>query len=301
MALAVAAVALIGGGAAAALAQTSSPSPSTSTEQAKEASRDAYLDDVASNLGISRADLDAALQAQALDEVQWKEDNGFITSDEAAAIRERITPGQGLGPHLGPAVHGPAIGGPPLGHRLGESSILGAAAAFLGMTETELHDALASSTLAEVAGTQATSVDGLKEALRDAKQTELDGAVADGEITADQEQALLDRFDSGLDDLVNGIPPGITDLASRLGVDRSRLIAAIRDAATAQVDAALADGLITQAQADAAKQRIEASPALPLGGLGGCGGLGFAGVPGLPGLGHTGFRPSGSGDEVIGA
>ena len=82
---------------------------------------------------------------------------------------------------------------------------------------------------------------------------------------------------------MNGIPPGLTDLASRLGVDRSKLIAAIKGASIDQVDSALAQGDITKAQADAIKQRIQSSPgALPLGGFGFCGG------PGL-GLGHFGF------------
>jgi hypothetical protein len=50
----------------------------------------------------------------------------------------------------------------------------------------------------------------------------------------------------------------LNDVAANLGVERSKLDSAIKEAAIARVDAALAAGRITQAQADEMKKRIEA-------------------------------------------
>src|SRR5207247_10442587 len=104
------------------------------------------------------------------------------------------------------------------------------------------------------------SVAGLEQALRAAQKTWLDSPVTAGNITKAQEDALLQRFDAGIGDLVNGIPPGLTDLASRLGVDRSKLNAHINGAFIDQVDTALPQVDITKAQADAIQHRIHASP-----------------------------------------
>ena len=58
----------------------------------------------------------------------------------------------------------------------------------------------------------------------------------------------------------------LNDVASNLGVERSKLDDALQKAASARVDAALAAGRITQAQADEMKQRIEAGDGLFLAG-----------------------------------
>src|SRR6266540_2669101 len=106
IALGLAALILIGAGVA--LAQSQSPSPSPSSQQGKSRAlgRNAFLDVVARRLGIERSKLDAALEAMALADVKWSEDNGFITKAQADRIRERITSGEakGLG-RLG--LHGP--------------------------------------------------------------------------------------------------------------------------------------------------------------------------------------------------
>ncbi len=70
----------------------------------------------------------------------------------------------------------------------------------------------------------------------------------------------------------------LDDLASRLNVPRDKLDAAIKGAVEARIDAAVKDGRLTQAQADAAKKRIESANGLPP--L-----LGLGGGPGLRGIG----------------
>lgn len=308
IALVIAALIIVGAGVALAQSQSPSPSPSSRHEKPALRGRGQFLDDVARRLGIQRSKLDAALQAMALADVKWAEDNGFITKVQAARIRERIASGEakGLG-HFG--FHGRlGIGLGGLGRHGGffkghfgrGSDVLSAAATYLGLSRGDLMDALRSKTLARVARDQGKSVDGLEAALRAAKKAELDEAVTSGEITTAQENALLGRFDSQVGDVVNGIPPALTDLARRLEVDRPRLVAAIKNGAIDRVDAALARGDLTKAQADAIKQRIRSSPAVPLGGFGLCGGPGRFGFGDGPGVRGPRFDHPGYGEDAIG-
>jgi hypothetical protein len=301
IAMAIAALVLIGAGAA--LAQSQSPSPSTSPAgKGRTAVTGAFLDVLARRLGIARAKLDSAFKAMALDEVKWQEDNGFISATEADLIRQRINNGRDAGPGRFPGLghHGFGIGGfgelgapPGLGRggplfkdRFGSrQGLLSAAAGYIGVTEANLSEALQSRTLAQIAGDHGKSVDGLKSALHSAEKTNLDAAVTDFVITSGQENALLARFDARVGDLVTGIPPGVSDLARQLGIDRARLITAIKNSAVELVDQALARGDITKAQAAALKQRIRSSAGWPLGGaFGSCGG------PGRFGHGRGGFK-----------
>jgi hypothetical protein len=301
IAMAIAALVLIGAGAA--LAQSQSPSPSTSPagKGRKAVTAGAFLDVLARRLGIARAKLDSAFKAMALDEVKWQEDNGFISATEADLIRQRINSGRddalgrfpGLG-HRGFGIGGfgglgvaPGVGrgGPFFKDRFGGRGLLSAAAGYIDVTETNLVEALQSKTLAQIARDQGKPVDGLKSALRSAEKTNLDAAVTNFVITSGQENALLARFDARVGDLVNGIPPGVTDLARQLGIDRARLITAIKNTAVELVDQALARGDITKAQADALKQRIRSSSAWPLGSV-----LGPCGGPGRFGPGRGGFK-----------
>src|SRR3954447_5237097 len=65
----------------------------------------------------------------------------------------------------------------------------------------------------------------------------------------------------------------LDDVAKRLNVTREQLDAAIKGAAEARIDAAVAAGMLTKAQGDAAKQRLQNGvPLLGPGGLRGPGG-----------------------------
>jgi hypothetical protein len=86
-----------------------------------------------------------------------------------------------------------------------------------------------------------------------------------------------------------GSPSSFLDsLAQHLGISRERLDTAAKAAALDQVDAALKAGTITQAQADAMKQRIESGE-----------GLFFGMGPGFGRHGHDG--PHGFGDPLAAA
>lgn len=242
----------------------------TPDSETRESYKDALLDDVASRLGIERSELDAAVRDIALDEVDWALENGFISEDEASELRERIEAGTGGLRGL----HHFGFGGPGFGFHgfgLGHLGSLDAAADYLELSETELRDALESQTLAEIAEAQGKSVDGLEQALLDARQERLDEAVADDEITREQANALLDRYQSTLDDVVNGRSPYLSELADSLGVELSELEAAFEDAALARVDQALEEGEITEEQADELRERIQSGAGFALGPGLGCG------------------------------
>src|SRR5262245_716509 len=106
---------------------------------------------------------------------------------------------RGHGPH-GPGGRG-GPGGPP---------DAAAIATYLGLTPAQLRTQLMSDkTLAQIAQAQGKSVSGLQDAIYAAAKKRLDQAVANGRLTAAQEQTSLANLKSHLDDIVNrtGRPP----------------------------------------------------------------------------------------------
>lgn len=189
---AIAIAVVLGGGAAIAASGGGSASPS------------AFLDSVAQHLGISSKKLNDAVKAASIDQVDAALKAGRITKAQADELKARIQSGEA--PLLGHGFFGHGLFGPGLGfHRLHEhGDHLSGAATYLGLTEAQLRAKLASGqSLADVAKAQGKSVDGLKNAILDAKKKILDQAVSDGTLTKAQASELLDRLESRLDDLVN--------------------------------------------------------------------------------------------------
>jgi hypothetical protein len=161
-----------------------------------------FLDAVAAKLGISSEKLLDATKAAAIDRVDAQLKAGAVTEAQADALKERIQSGDvpffgGPGMHRGGFGPGPGMGGPG-GH-------LDDAAAYLGVTEAELVEQLrAGESLADVAGAEGKSVDGLKAALLAGEKQELDALVAAGRITQAQADAALERRKARLDDFVEG-------------------------------------------------------------------------------------------------
>jgi hypothetical protein len=189
-------VVLVGGGAALAAADGRSPSPS------------AFLDSVAKHLGISSEKLVDATKAAAVDQVDAALEDGLITKEQAEAMKERIEAGDGaflFG--LGPG--GPGhFGG--FGFRGGDGphlfgGRLDAAAEYLDLTVAELREQLAEGeSLADVAKAKGKSVDGLKQALLVDTKEKLDEAVAEGDLTRERADAMLEKLESRIDDVVDG-------------------------------------------------------------------------------------------------
>ena len=163
----------------------------------------AFLDSLAKHLGISRAKLDDAVEAAAVDQVDALLADGRITKEEADRLKERITSGElgGFG-GFGPGFHG--FGGHGDGHLVGGG--LTAAAGYLGLTEAELRARLADGkSLAEIAKAEGKSVDGLEQALVADTKKRLDAVVADGRLTEQQATEILARYTEHVDDLVQGV------------------------------------------------------------------------------------------------
>ena len=95
------------------------------------------------------------------------------------------------------------FGGP--GHHFFFGDKLGSGAEYLGLTEDELHEQLRDGkSLAEVAEAEGKSVDGLKQAILAGAKSGLDEAVANERLTQEQADAIYERLESSIDDIVNG-------------------------------------------------------------------------------------------------
>jgi hypothetical protein len=176
-----------------------------------------FVDSLARHLGISTQKLQDAAKAAALDQVDQALSNGTITKDQADRLKQRINDGQyplsgkGGGPGFGVLPrfgHGPF--GPGFGFRFGFGlrGYASAAADYLGLSQDDLLKKLqAGQSLADVAKAQNKSVGGLEDALKAAAKKQLDQAVTDKRITADQEQKALDRLATVLDKIVNAKMP----------------------------------------------------------------------------------------------
>jgi hypothetical protein len=199
-ALAASAVVLaVGGGAGGAIAAS----------QGGSASPSAFLDAVAKHLGISSDELRDATKAAAIDQVNAALAEGQITKEQADELKSEIEAGE-WPPFFGPPPlrEFPPFFGPPLrrgfdDHFRGPGDHLSAAADYLGLTFDELLDRLDGKSLADVARAEDKSVDGLEQAIVDAAKKDLDEAVAEGDLTQEEADAMLERLRAGIDDLVN--------------------------------------------------------------------------------------------------
>jgi len=186
-----AALAVAGGGAA--IAATTGGSP--------QAESKAVVEDAAKQLGVTPSRLSSALKQALENRVDAAVADGRLTKEQGDALKARIEAedypmlgGFGFGHHGGPGIRG-------FGH-------LDAAAAYLGMTETELATELAGGkTLADVAKAKGKSVDGLVSALVADEKQELDAAVAAGRITRAQADEMLANAKQRFTDMANGTLP----------------------------------------------------------------------------------------------
>jgi hypothetical protein len=174
------------GGGAAALAASQNSSPSDESK--------AIIDDAAGQLGITPERLTNALKKALADRVDAAVAAGRITKAEGDALKARIQ-----------ADNFPIIGGPHdgFGH-FGFFGQLDAAATYLGLTEAQLQNELASGkSLAQVAKDQGKSVDGLIGALVASAKQKLDQAVAAGRLTKAEETEMLNGLKDRITNLVN--------------------------------------------------------------------------------------------------
>lgn len=172
---------------------------------------DTYLDTLAKELGVDRADLGPAAVAAARAAIDAAEAAGDIDADRADALRSRLgeleNPERMLLGH--PFLLGGPGNGPGRGIRifgLGDGSVVDAATSTLGIDRDALVRALRDGTsLEDLAAKQGVAYGTVKTAITDAASTELATAVDDGHLTQDQADAILQRLGTWLD---NGGQPG---------------------------------------------------------------------------------------------
>jgi ribosomal protein S20 len=195
-----AAVVLVAGvGAAGAVAASRILSPNHESK--------AIIDDAAAQLGVQPKELSDALKQALKNRIDDAVDAGVLTEEQAQRMKARIDAGEY--PFLfGPGFHGRdfGLGGDDLwrsgfGHH---TDFLGAAAAYLGMSEDELREALDGKTLAEIAKDKGKSVSGLVATLVAAEEKKIDEAVAGGRITKAQATEIKARLQDRMQALVDG-------------------------------------------------------------------------------------------------
>ncbi len=166
----------------------------------------AYLDALASNLGIDRATLDAALKKTGLEMVDKAVADGKITQAEADAIKARIE--SGIGP-----VFGPFGGGMKGGHGPGERGMggfdfgagLSGLAGFLGIDQATLMQELASAkSLLAVAEAHGKTRADLETFLTETINAEIQKAQDAGKMTAEQAQMARDKVAEMIGGILDG-------------------------------------------------------------------------------------------------
>src|SRR4051794_36508769 len=200
---------LAGGGGA----YAASNSPTITANPADHpAEQKAFLDDVAKRLNVTRDQLDAAVKGAAEARIDAAVAAGKLTKEQGDEAKKRLAAGDlplPVGPGLG---GGPRGGGPGFGHG-GPGPFFGgfgldAAATYLGLSEDALRTQMQSGkTLADVAKAQNKDVAGLKAAMKAAITKDLDQAVTDKKLTADERTKILAEIDQHLDDLINRTAP----------------------------------------------------------------------------------------------
>jgi hypothetical protein len=197
-------VGLLGGAAGGALATSggTKTTTTTTTPSARMAARvDAFFSDVAGRLGVDVSKLKDALKGAAIDQVNQAVKDGTLTQAQADEIIARINAGD-VGPGFGFG-----FGGPGFGHHVvfGRVDPIGAAASYLGLTEAQLQDQLASGkSLADVAtATRGKTVSGLEDAIVVAITKDVN---ADTELTADQKSQILANLKAKVEGMVNATP-----------------------------------------------------------------------------------------------
>ena len=205
LAIGAAAVTVLGGGGAAYAV----------TKANDDNDRQAFLGDVAKRLNVTPQQLNDALKGAFEDRLQAAVNAGKLTQDQADQIKKKVeaagagVPFFGGGPRVSrhfffaPGPFGPIKSG------------IDAAAKYLGLTDRQLLDKLRSGkSLADVAGDQNKSVNGLKTAIKNSVKSDLDAATKAGKLTQTEENNILGKLNAHLDDLVNnkgfGPPAGLS-------------------------------------------------------------------------------------------
>ena len=164
----------------------------------------AFLDNLASALGIQRSALDSAITTAGNTTIDQQQQQGNLTQEQATRLKERVAQGEFFG------VFGGRRGGGGRGDVAGvRQAMIDAAAAKLGITadvfKTELRGG---KTLATLAQEHNTTEQAVIDAALAAAKTKLDAAVAGGTLTQAQADATYARLQQAGANLFGGKPGG---------------------------------------------------------------------------------------------
>lgn len=157
-----------------------------------------FLDTFASELGVETDELAPAAKAATIAAINAAVEAGDLTQDAADRMIARVEAWDGEGCRW-------------IGFKLGHwahhaarvdflSGMWEAAAGALGMTTAELREALADSTLQEVAEAEGVPYADVSAAALASAQADLDAAVVAGTLTQAQADAILERLEGALSD-----------------------------------------------------------------------------------------------------
>lgn len=167
------------------LAVTALGSAVTQAEEGEGGHARAFTRHLADVLGIAPSQLQEDRKEALNNMLDEAVENGTITQEQADKIREHPLRSARM-------LKGAVV------------SVFDAAADTLGMTKEELRDEVAGGkSLADVAAEQNVSVDQLKAGITSEITGHLDQAVADGRITEEQKDKILDGLTERLDTIVN--------------------------------------------------------------------------------------------------
>ena len=164
----------------------------------------AVIADAAKDLGVSSADLTAALKKAMTARIDAAVAAGTMTAAQGAEAKARIASGEI--PLVG-------LGGPGRGHD-GHGGGLhfetsGAAASYLGLTEAQLRTAReAGKSLATIAADRGKSVAGLIDAMVAAATKQVNAAVTAGNLTDAQRDDILATLEERITEKVNSVGHG---------------------------------------------------------------------------------------------
>ncbi|MHB1005559.1 MAG: hypothetical protein ACYC3S_07910 [Chloroflexota bacterium] len=186
------AVALVAG---AAFAQTTPTPVAGQSGQTKTSYGQYFLDQLASALNISRDQLNAAAKKAADNTIDKQQQDGRITADQATAAKQRVGQGNGFDNWFGMGRGRFENGG--RGFMMGEGAYFDGVAKALGMTNADLQTQLrAGKTVTDLAKEKNVSADQVKSAVVTAVSAQLDQAVKDGKLTADQATAMKNKLNA---------------------------------------------------------------------------------------------------------
>ncbi|MDP9236123.1 MAG: hypothetical protein M3P30_01765 [Chloroflexota bacterium] len=197
------ALAVVVVGAGVVMAQTPAPGSGTNGPS--------FLDRVAQKLGIDTGKLHDAIKGARTDQIDEAVANGDLTQKQADNLKNKIqnAPNGGGFGFPGPGKREFRPGGKGVfgfGFGLGDAGQK--FADFLGISTdqlaTELH--ADGATLATVAGAHGKSRDDVKALITSTAKTQLDAAVANGDLTQKREDEALSNLNSHLDELLDHGP-----------------------------------------------------------------------------------------------